>query len=122
MKTTEFIPAHAPVIIEGCHGGVGPFSFNDVLKGMDPDGYQCIKFIHNNHIPPKTTFGIHQHHGKKFEEWYYCLEGSGIVHLDGKDYVMNPGDIAVCRGGGVHGLTNNSDSDLHIIVICAEAE
>ena len=122
MKTTEFIPAHEPIIAEKCHGGEGTFSLNDVLKDMDPAGYQSIKFIHNNHIPPKTTYGIHKHEGSNFEEWYYCLEGTGIMHLDGQEYVMKPGDIAVCRSEGTHGLENNSDSDLHIIVICAYTE
>jgi mannose-6-phosphate isomerase-like protein (cupin superfamily) len=53
------------------------------------------------------------------EEWYYCVSGRGVMHLDGVDYDFVPGDICVCRSNGVHGLVNNTDEDLRIIVIYA---
>ena len=119
MKTTEFLKANESFVANICHDRIGPIIFTDVLSGMGQEGFQSIKFIHNDLIPPKTTVGIHQHTGETFEEWYYCIEGSGTMHLDGEDYEMKSGDIAVCRGGGCHGISNDSDGDMRIIVICA---
>ena len=116
MNTTQFISKQESEVLYNCHDGVGPFGFCDRIKDADK---MFIRFIHDDVIPPKSTFGYHQHTEPNVEEWYYCLSGTGIMQLDGKEYPFNPGDICVCRTNGWHGLINNGDEDLRIIVIFA---
>ncbi|MBE6871108.1 MAG: cupin domain-containing protein [Ruminococcaceae bacterium] len=118
MKTSQFIHKKEGVVVHNCHGGVGPFVFYDMIEEADK---MFIRFIHDDIIPPKSTFGYHQHKEANEEEWYYCVSGSGIMQLDGEEIPFNPGDICVCRTNGWHGLINNGTEDLRIIVICASS-
>ena len=42
--------------------------------------------------------------------------------LDGKEYDVTSGDITVVLPGGSHGLTNESDQDLRMIVISVKMD
>ena len=120
MNTTEFIKSAEYVDHDKCHDGVGIYRCKDLIKAMDKSGRQYIKFIHDDIVLPGTTFGNHMHKSDTpLEEWYYCISGKGVMHLDGKEYDFLPGDISVCRANGTHGLVNNTDEDLRIIVIYA---
>ena len=120
MKTTEFVKGVDRVDKDKCHDGVGIYRCKDLIKAVAKTDKQYIKFIHDNIVLPGTTFGNHMHKGDKpLEEWYYCLSGKGVMHLDGEEIDFLPGDICVCRANGTHGLVNNTDEDLRIIVIYA---
>lgn len=120
METTKFVSNQGKSYInyEKCHDGEGAIQFLDVIKDVDRKLF--IKGIHDDIIPPGTSIGHHQH--KYYlveEEWYFCLEGEGIMTLDGKDYPMKPGDISVCYANGFHGLKNTGSKNMRIIVIDA---
>ena len=123
MKTTEFIDNKTMEYgeREKCHDGIGIYKIKDLIGKMSKENRQYIKFIHDDIIPPGSTFGNHMHKSDKpVEEWYYCLSGKGLMHLDGAEHDFLPGDICVCRANGTHGLVNASkDEDLRIIVIYA---
>jgi len=122
MKTTEFVDNKKMEYFDAdkCHGGEGIFKIKDVIGNMSQSGKQYIKFIHDDILLPGTTFGNHMHESDvPVEEWYYCISGKGVMHLDGEEFEFLPGDICVCRANGVHGLVNNSDEDLRVIVIYA---
>ena len=79
-----------------------------------------MKFIHDDIIPPGSSFGYHQHKSDgPVEEFYFCISGHGVMTLDGREYDMGPGDISVCRANGSHGVRNTGKDDMRIIVICA---
>lgn len=122
MDKTIFISNHGEQYrnCENCHGGEGPFSLLDVINKADKKQY--IKFIHDDIIPPGSSFGNHQHKSEEpIEEWYFCLEGEGTMTLDGKDYPMKPGDISACYAMGNHSVKNTGNKDMRIIVIFASA-
>ena len=101
---------------EGCHGGAGPFLFKDVISAVKEK--LLIKYLHDDVIPPGSSFGDHPHKSDTpFEEWYFCLTGEGVMTLDGKDYDMKPGDISVCCSNGSHGIKNTGRKDMRILVI-----
>lgn len=103
-----------------CHDGEGPLKVMDLIAARGKK--QFIKFIHDDVIPPGSTIGDHPHRGEApFEEWYLVLSGEGIMQLDGKEYVMKPGDISGCFANGHHGIRNTGKEDLRLIVICASA-
>ena len=103
---------------EKCHGGEGPFLFKDLLGALDEKRF--IKYIHDDVIPPGSTFGNHQHPcDGVFEEWYFVISGRGVMQLDGREYEMRAGDISGCFAKGCHGIKNTGTDNLRILVICA---
>jgi len=101
---------------EGCHGGKGPFLCKDVIGAIQEK--LLIKYLHDDVIPPGSSFGDHAHKGDApFEEWYFCLSGQGVMTLDGKAYDMKPGDISVCCNNGSHGIENTGKEEMRILVI-----
>ena len=66
-------------------------------------------------MPKGTTIGLHKHGND--EELYIILEGTGVMHVDGEDKAVTAGDIIVNKPFGVHGLENNSEEDLKILVL-----
>ncbi|MBQ6294766.1 MAG: cupin domain-containing protein [Firmicutes bacterium] len=120
MKTTDFAKWKERETEYKCHGGEGPYLITNMIKDMDK---QYVKFIHDDIIPPHSTFGNHFHRSETpVEEFYYCVSGQGSMYLDGEWRDFLPGDISVCRAGGEHGLVNTSETeDLRIIVIYASA-
>ena len=101
-----------------CHGGEGPFLLKDIIGARKEKLF--IKWIHDDIVPPGSSFGYHQHKSESpFEEWYLVLSGEGVMQLDGKDQVMKAGDISACFANGQHGIKNAGKEDLRLLVICA---
>ena len=88
--------------------------FTPVLA-QQPDAR--VKFVHDDVLPPDTSIGVHTH--ESGEEYYFIISGSGLMHLDGSDHEVRTGDLAAVYAGGSHGLINNSDEDLRILVFFA---
>ncbi len=120
MDTTAFVRNQGQEYekCRNCHGGEGPFLLKNVIGSVAEK--QFITFIHDDVIPPGSTFGYHQHASDQpLEEWYFCLAGHGVMTLDGVEHEMGPGDIGVCRANGFHGLRNTGTEDMRLIVIMA---
>lgn len=101
---------------EKCHDGVGPFLLRSLIDGK-PNRYSLM-FIHDDIVPPGSSFGLHTHHdGEGAEEWYICLSGKGTISHDGVDSPFKPGDVGVAYEGGTHGVRNTGTEDLRFLVI-----
>ena len=123
MSATQFFKAKPPTDLMNCHGGEGTLVFHDLIK--DNEKQQFIKFIHRDILKTGVSIGLHRHdwEGEEpTEEWYYCVSGNVVMTLDGKNNDFTPGDICVCRSGGMHGLKNIEKEDLEIIVFYASKE
>src|SRR6266702_772200 len=57
---------------------------------------------------------VHLHEGN--EEIYYLTEGEGIMTVDGDERRVRPGDAIITHSGSKHGLVNNTDQDLKLLV------
>ncbi len=58
-----------------------------------------------------------RHYHKVSEEFYFLLEGEGVMELDGETRVMQPGDAVVIPAGAWHQIT--ATSDLRFLCCCA---
>ena len=103
MKTQPFVK---------CHDGLGAVLWTDV---SGPVGRQ-LKWIHDHVLSPGVSIGLHDHVDD--EEYYYILSGSGLMTLDGVEYTVSAGDMTAIYPGGSHGLYNNTEEDLRVLVIC----
>lgn len=104
------------VNLEDCgniHDGVGILKHKTIFG--DSDFATAAKFLNYTILPPKTTIGIHTHGND--EELYIVLEGSGVMHVEGEEHQVKLGDIILNKPYGTHGLENNTDSDLKILVL-----
>lgn len=93
-------------------GGVGQIQVGDIFTGDELGGawdfVQCVK------LPPGSAIGVHQHEGD--EECYYIIDGRGLMAVDGEEFLVGPGVASLCRSGSSHGVVNNSDGDITILV------
>lgn len=56
------------------------------------------------------------HHHPDASEFYVIISGTPIVHLDGTDYRARPGDGIYLPRGTSHGITNDTDENVEMVV------
>lgn len=94
------------------HNGKGKIKF--CRPFIKKDFKTKINFIDYAIIPPGKSIGNHQHTDN--EEVYFIVKGMGTMFLGGRNISVKKGDIIVNKINGVHGLTNNSNKDIHLFV------
>jgi mannose-6-phosphate isomerase-like protein (cupin superfamily) len=77
-------------------------------------GAPLVDLIHFVAMPPGSTLGRHRHGDDT--EWYVILAGAGRMHVDGREIEVAAGDVVINRPFGEHGLVNDSNDVLHVIV------
>ena len=95
------------------HGGSGEIEHFRVFEGDSFDTQLCL--VAADVIPPGSSIAEHQHIHD--EELYVVLEGKGTITLDGRDEPVGPGDIILTTMGHSHGIRNDSDQPLKILVV-----
>jgi mannose-6-phosphate isomerase-like protein (cupin superfamily) len=98
---------------QSSHGGTGPVDLYEVWSKADFNS--DIDFIDRVVVPPATTVGYHQHGDN--EEMYILLNGEGLMTIDGNEVAVKRGDMILNAPGGKHGLVNNSNKDIDLLVI-----
>jgi mannose-6-phosphate isomerase-like protein (cupin superfamily) len=102
----------APRAPKVAHDGVGRIN---VARPFDTDDFETgLMFVERVEIPPGTSIGIHRHGDD--EELYFILSGSGRMIVDGVEYRVGAGDLVLNRMGGSHGLLNDSDDSIELLV------
>ncbi|AUI50571.1 cupin domain-containing protein [Arthrobacter crystallopoietes] len=56
------------------------------------------------------------HHHPDASEFYVVLAGTPLIHLGDKEYRASPGDGIYIPRGTTHGITNDTESDVDMIV------
>ncbi len=95
------------------HEGVGNV---DLYEMWDkPDFNDNVDFFDRVVMPPKTSMGYHKH--ENTTEMYIVLKGTGTMTIEGKEYEVKRGDMIRNPPYGSHGLTNDSDSELDLLIL-----
>jgi len=97
------------------HGGEGTIEIQKVFRREDLNG--VWDFALRVVMPPKTSMGLHRHTDE--EEMYIILKGQGVMTIDGKQQSIGEGDMILNRPFGEHGLLNNSDNEIVLLIIQA---
>ena len=100
-------------IQESAHEGVGSVELYEIWGKSDFVGH--CDFIDRQVIPPNSTVGYHKHGNN--EEMYIILEGSGTMTIDNEEFKVKKGDMIKNRPYGEHGLVNDSNSDIDLLII-----
>ena len=69
-------------------------------------------------LPPGASEGSHIHDGDdELEEFYYFIEGQGVMWMDGREQPVRPGDAVMAPPGTDHGFRNTGDETLKLLLI-----
>ena len=60
-----------------------------------------------------------RHYHKQSEEFYFILEGSGMMEIDGETRDVGPGDAILIPRHAWHQITASSSSALRLLCCCA---
>lgn len=98
---------------ESSHSGAGSVELFEIWEKAD---FQSnIDFIDRIIVPPGSSIGFHQHGNN--EEMYVVLEGTGRMKIENEEVDVGKGDMILNPAGGRHGLTNNSNRNIDLLVI-----
>jgi len=109
----------APVTAD--HGGVGDIrvyrAFGPAHAGLPDDrrtdGTQVVH-IDLVVVPPGCSIGEHRHGADR--ETYVVLRGRGRMRRGDEHFAVGPGDVVVNPPFTVHGLINDTDEEVHLLV------
>jgi quercetin dioxygenase-like cupin family protein len=65
-------------------------------------------------LKPGQEQRIHQH--PESDKIYYVIEGRGTMHIAGEERECVPGEAVVARPGQVHGVRNEGQENLILLV------
>ena len=60
-----------------------------------------------------------RHYHKLSEEFYFLLEGRGMMEIDGEERQVGPGDAILIPAGAWHQITAGAESELRFLCCCA---
>ncbi len=97
---------------EKSHGGKG---FLEKVRAFVSGDFETpIAFIDYVVIPPGASIGFHMHGDD--EEVYFIVEGGGIMRDENSEVSVRKGDIIVNSRHGSHGLANNTNGNIVLLV------
>jgi len=64
---------------------------------------------------------VKKHYHLASEETYQVVKGAGIMHLDGEEAAMQPGQAVAILPGQWHSIANPYEDDLEMVVTCSPA-
>lgn len=70
---------------------------------------------------PGASEGSHIHEGDDvLEEFYYFIEGQGVMWMNGEEVPVRAGDAVMAPPGVDHGFRNTGDETLKLLIIWGE--
>ena len=70
-------------------------------------------------LPPGCATEPHRH--LQTEEFYYVVQGEGLMQVDKDEIIVSVGDAILIPAGSRHTLRNTGTTDLRILCCCAPA-
>ncbi|NTE03080.1 cupin domain-containing protein [Agrobacterium tumefaciens] len=65
-------------------------------------------------LKPGSSIGYHL---QKDDEIYYVISGNGTMQMNGRNFIVKPGDAILTRPGSSHSIAPNKDNDLVILIV-----
>lgn len=98
--------------LPNCHDGEGILGHITLYDA--PEFKTKLKFINYTVLSPGTSIGLHRHGDD--EEIYIVLEGMGLMTVDQESQAVTAGDVIVNKPYGSHGIVNDGEQDLKLLV------
>jgi mannose-6-phosphate isomerase-like protein (cupin superfamily) len=100
-------------IQDSAHDGEGSVELYEIFGKSD--FLSNCDFIDRQVIPPNSTVGYHKHGNN--EEMYIILEGSGTMTISNQKVKVKKGDMIKNPPFGEHGLINDSNVNIDLLII-----
>jgi mannose-6-phosphate isomerase-like protein (cupin superfamily) len=97
------------------HGGAGEYFVRTLLDDVPGSAF---KYVRDLTLYPGSSIGDHPHADD--DEIYFVVSGTGVMVVDGHEQTVGPGAAVLTLSGSRHGLRNEGDEDLRIVVACAK--
>ena len=101
-----------PETREHMRGGKGSVHFAHPIADRAQLPEKCRLFACIT-VPDGASMGYHEHSGET--EFYYILEGEGILNDGATRTVVHPGHTIVTGNGQGHSVENESGADLKLL-------
>ncbi len=95
------------------HNGQGAVELYEIWNRSD--FLSNCDFIDRQVIPPNSAVGYHKHGND--EEMYIVLEGTGTMLINNQAVKIKKGDMIKNPPYGEHGLVNDSDANIDLLII-----
>lgn len=103
---------------EHVRDGQGSILFERVLTAENmigtPNMFSRIRF------PKGASIGMHRHLAEN--ETFLILSGQGKYHDNGREVIVTPGDVCICKPGETHGIQQDGDEDLVLMAMIQKEE
>ena len=106
------------------HDGLGCIKateiFGSIKQSINHDDNEKLSpwdFVLYVIVPPQSSIGLHQHGNN--EEMYIILKGSGLMTINDQQKKVSEGDVIFNKPNWKHGLLNDKDQDIELLVIQA---
>ena len=99
--------------IEHASGGAGHL-LKEMLLSREQMGDGCRTFARVT-LEEGCELGYHEHHGET--ETYYILSGQGLYNDNGKEILVQAGDVTFCDDGCGHGLKNTGNDAIEFVAL-----
>lgn len=100
-------------VIEGLKGGKGHVTVVNFFEQEDFLGKG--RLYGKSIIEPGNSIGYHTHQGD--QEAYFIVKGKALYNDNGKEMVLEPGDLAICKDGDSHSIEAFGDENLEYIML-----
>ena len=97
---------------QSSHEGEGLVDLYELWGGAD--FRTGVDFVDRVVVPPGATIGYHRHASN--EEMYIVLKGRGTMTIEDEPVVVKEGDMILNPPFGAHGLVNDSDADIDLLI------
>ena len=98
---------------EKMRGGDGMVKITDIVSAEEL--YNKGRLFANITLNPGCGIGYHVH--EKESEIFYVMKGSAVYDDNGKETVIEPGDVTITPDGCGHAVTNKSDTVVELIAL-----
>ena len=80
------------------------FHFSRIIDGLEVANFNLIRFV----VKPGKESLLDQH---KVKEYWYIAKGQGLLKLNEKQIIANPGDLFYFQSQDTHKIKNLSTND-----------
>jgi quercetin dioxygenase-like cupin family protein len=87
----------------------------DILHLMEKESLPAGRLFSVVTLEPDCSIGSHTHTGET--EFYYIIEGEGIVSEADGEKLVHPGDLVITGNGESHAIRNKSTDTLRFIAL-----
>lgn len=82
---------------------------------IDEKNLSHVRLFSHVYLKPGEEIKIHEHIGEY--EVYYLISGKGIYTENGKENIIEKGNVTYCKNGSSHGLKNIGEDVLEFIAL-----